>query len=145
MSDENKRKHLQMTQDIIARMGSNSFLLKGWSISLVTAIVGFALTSDLDKDRVSLLTIAAFLITMFWLLDAYYLSQERGYRKLYSIIADKNEVDINFLLSNKGNNTGYNSWSAALISPIFLVFYAPALFLLLITIGHLVGIDVYLK
>ena len=35
---ENKLKHLQMIQGIINRMASNSFALKGWSVTLVAGI-----------------------------------------------------------------------------------------------------------
>ena len=40
---ENKLKHLEMIQGIINRMASNSFALKGWSVTLVAGI--FALSS----------------------------------------------------------------------------------------------------
>jgi hypothetical protein len=34
--------HLQMIQAVITRMGSNSFLLKGWSVTLVAALFALA-------------------------------------------------------------------------------------------------------
>ena len=34
--NENKLKHLEFIQNIITRMNSNSFVIKGWSITLVT-------------------------------------------------------------------------------------------------------------
>lgn len=46
---ENKLKHLEMIQGIINRMASNSFALKGWSVTLVAGI--FALSS---KDASSI-------------------------------------------------------------------------------------------
>ena len=39
---ENKRKHLEFIQSVIARMNSNSFLIKGWSITLVSALFALA-------------------------------------------------------------------------------------------------------
>jgi len=30
---ENKIKHLEMLQNVIARMASNSFIIKGWSVT----------------------------------------------------------------------------------------------------------------
>ena len=48
---ENKLKHLEMIQGIINRMASNSFALKGWSVTLVAGI--FALSS---KDAKKLYT-----------------------------------------------------------------------------------------
>ena len=34
---EKKIKHLEMIQAVIVRMGNNSFLLKGWSVTLISA------------------------------------------------------------------------------------------------------------
>gem|GEM_PF-6654994 len=35
--DENKRKHLDLIQAIITRLSNNSFLIKGWCITLKRA------------------------------------------------------------------------------------------------------------
>jgi hypothetical protein len=48
MNLEPKIAHLGFIQGVITRMGSNSFLLKGWSITLVAAI--FALSAK-DADQ----------------------------------------------------------------------------------------------
>lgn len=73
---ENKLKHLEMIQGIINRMASNSFALKGWSVTLVAGI--FALSSK-DANEIYFL-IAYIPIIVFWFLDAYYLLQERLFR-----------------------------------------------------------------
>jgi hypothetical protein len=39
---------------------------------------------------------------MFWLLDAYYLMQERLYRKLYNRVSSANKNDIDFSMSVQG-------------------------------------------
>ena len=38
---ENKRKHLEFIQDVINRMARNSFMLKGWTVLVVGAIIAF--------------------------------------------------------------------------------------------------------
>ncbi len=40
---EAKLKHLELSQGVINRMAGNSFLLKGWSVTLVSAL--FALSA----------------------------------------------------------------------------------------------------
>jgi len=35
---EKKLKHLEMLQGVINRMANNSFLLKGWSVVLISAL-----------------------------------------------------------------------------------------------------------
>ena len=45
---DNKINHLEMIQGVINRMASNSFMLKGWAVTLAAGI--FALASkDADK------------------------------------------------------------------------------------------------
>lgn len=74
-----KIKYLEMIQNIINRMASNSFMLKGWTTTLVAGI--FVL---FDKRAECIFCfITGIPIIFFWILDAYYLSQERLYRKLY--------------------------------------------------------------
>jgi hypothetical protein len=75
--------HLGFIQGVINRMGANSFLLKGWSITLVAAV--FALSSKDSDQRFVLL--AYFPVIVFWILDAYFLHQERLFRKLYEKVA----------------------------------------------------------
>lgn len=82
MSNE-KLKHLEFIQNIITRMNTNSFQLKGWNITIVSAILAiFAST----KNYYFLLC-AIFPSIIFWFLDTYYLMQERKFRGLYNDVA----------------------------------------------------------
>lgn len=83
MSLESKIAHLGFIQGVITRMGSNSFLLKGWSITLVAAI--FALSAQGANQKFVLL--AYFPVVVFWVLDAFFLHQEKLFRKLYGKVA----------------------------------------------------------
>lgn len=87
MADENKIQHLEMIQDIINRMAHNSFMLKGWTVTLV---VGFfaLLAKDNSKTYFTAIYIPIF---MFWVLDSYYLLQERLYRCLYDKVRQKTD------------------------------------------------------
>jgi len=76
---EDLAKHLEIIQSIITRMATNSFLLKGWTVTLTAAL--FALAA---KDSNLRFVLVALLPAMsFWGLDAYYLRQERLFRNLY--------------------------------------------------------------
>jgi hypothetical protein len=83
MNLEAKIAHLGFIQGVITRMGSNSFLLKGWSVTLVAAI--FALSAK-DADQKFVL-LAYFPVVVFWMLDAFFLHQEKLFRKLYEEVA----------------------------------------------------------
>ena len=76
---ETKVAHLEMIQAVITRMAGNSFLIKGWSVTLVAAL--FALAAA--KTNKSFVYLSYFPAFMFWALDAYFLRQERLFRKLY--------------------------------------------------------------
>jgi hypothetical protein len=90
---------LKMIQAIIARLAGNSFLLKGWTVTLVAGLTAF---SRADSDR-SFALIAVFVVVVFGVLDAYYLALEREYRRLYD--AASAEAD------------GSAEWTLAIRSP----------------------------
>jgi hypothetical protein len=81
---------LKIAQDIIKRMALNSFLIKGWTITLVVATL-------LLKGEKFQSFIAFIPILVFWYLDAYFLWLERLYRRLYDWIA-KNRLNTDEFL-----------------------------------------------
>lgn len=77
--DAGRLKHLEMLQQTITRMANNSFLIKGWSITLISALLAFA-----TKDKISIMAWVALLPWLtFWVLDGYFLHQERLFRQLF--------------------------------------------------------------
>ena len=74
---ENKIKHLEMIEKVIERMASNSFILKGWTVTLVTLV--FTLMSKEGERK--LLLVAAVPDLVFFFLDGYFLQLERKYRQ----------------------------------------------------------------
>jgi hypothetical protein len=69
-----------MVQGVISRMGQNSFNAKTWAVTVMAAIFAFAPTDGPSKTG---LWLALVPFAVFWALDAYYLQQERLFRKLY--------------------------------------------------------------
>lgn len=74
-------KEISLIQEIIKRMASNSFMIKGWTITLVVATL-------LLKGSTYQILIAFIPLISFWFLDSYFLRQERLYRKLYSWVVE---------------------------------------------------------
>ena len=93
--EEKKIKHLEMIQGVINRMASNSFILKGWTVTLVAGLLALAGS----KSEASLFRIACVPIMIFWGLDSYYLLQERLYRSLYVLVCGLSDKDIDFSMS----------------------------------------------
>ncbi len=78
MEDE-KIKHLEFIQLVINRMANNSFMIKGWSITLISGL--FALALNANSPFTAFLPIIPTI--SFWVLDTYYLRQEKLFRQLY--------------------------------------------------------------
>jgi hypothetical protein len=121
--NENKLKHLEFIQNIITRMNANSFAIKGWSVTLVSAL--FALAAD-KADR-SFVIIAYVPVICFWALDAFYLSQERQYRALYGEVAKRIERDTDFNLDASGFNAGNRTWGNCVFSKTLCPFHGTLL------------------
>ena len=79
---EDTAKHLEFIQAVVARMAGNSFLLKGWSVTLVAAVLALAAS----RSSAGLASVALLPALSFWGLDAYYLRQERLFRRLYDAV-----------------------------------------------------------
>lgn len=84
-----KIKHLEMIQLVINRMANNSFLIKGWALTI--SLAGFGLFANNKKEYLFLVFIL-FACLIFWLLDAYYLRQERLFRRLYKDVSSSNKT-----------------------------------------------------
>lgn len=78
MSDA-KLKHLEFLQAAISRMAANSFVIKGWSVTLGTAVLGFSV----KESNWAMALLAIVPTGSFWALDAYYLALERSFRELW--------------------------------------------------------------
>lgn len=120
---EKKIRHLEMIQGVISRMANNSFLLKGWAVTLAAGV--FALSAK-ESNKYYFL-IAYIPIIIFWVLDAYYLMQERMYRALYNKVRDLSEeiIDFSMEVTRKDFFSNENNFLCCLISVSEITFYIP--------------------
>lgn len=127
MMKEDKIRYIELVQSIISRLANNSFLLKGWTITLIAAI--FSLSDKIMKNFTFTIY---FFILIFWILDSYYLYQERLYRDLYNkVIEIRDEYSPLFSLKiDKKRNEKIISFFKSFFSFTEVSFY---LLLLLIT------------
>ncbi len=73
-------KYLDQIQNIITRHNSNSFIIKGWAITLCSGIL--ALAGTFKEPIIAMIGLVPVLI--FWYLDSCYLAQERCFISLYN-------------------------------------------------------------
>jgi hypothetical protein len=92
--DERRVKHLEMIQSVIARLGSGAFVIKGWAVTVASALIGLAVnSSDSDVALVSLVPTLA-----FWGMDMYFLRSERLFRTLHEHVrAGEGDVEPFFM------------------------------------------------
>lgn len=116
-----KLKHLEFIQEAIKRMNTLSFQIKGWCITLVSALNVLAAR---DADHAHMVLIY-WIVPIFWGIDAFYLSKERQYRDLYNVVRLKRDEDIDFDMRTGGVVNPKNVWIAALFSkaewPVYLI------------------------
>ena len=120
---EKKMKHLELIQGVIDRMASNSFMLKGWAVTLVAGIFVLA-----GKDTDKLYFLVAYIpVIVFWWLDAYYLLQERLYRSLYEKVqkTDEDSIDFSLKATKAEFDNKHNCFCSCLFSKTEIGFYLP--------------------
>jgi hypothetical protein len=83
---EIKVKHLEFIQGVITRMNANSFQIKSWAIVIFAALL--VLFAGSGGSKPAYLFVAIVPTFLFWLLDSYYLQQERKFRGIYSDVAE---------------------------------------------------------
>ena len=80
-------KEIDLIQACINRMAQNSFIVKGWTITLITVILAL-LPEKIDLRLLCAIVIVA--TVCFWYLDAFFLRTERLYRWKYEwVIANR--------------------------------------------------------
>jgi len=119
---EDNKKHLDYLQAVITRMNTNSFQIKSMAVTIVAALLAlYASTLNV------LFVFIPILPTMlFWLLDSYYLQQERKFRGVYNNVAGlKSDIAIKVyempIHKFRGGKYSYfNVFRSVTIWPVYL-------------------------
>ena len=137
MSNNDKKeimfKEIDLIQSCITRMAQNSFIVKGWLVTLITVV----LTLLPEKIDFGLLCITcAISILCFWFLDAFFLKTEKLYRMKYEWIiknrmnSDAHMFDLNpynseMWIKKKGKNENFKAPSliSVMVSKTLLPMY----------------------
>ena len=83
---EELHKEIDLIQGCINRMAQDSFLIKGWTVTLFAVVLAL-LPEKVEQTNKFFLGIVMLAISiMFWYLDSFFLATEKNYRKMYSWI-----------------------------------------------------------
>jgi hypothetical protein len=100
-------------------MAGNSFLIKGWCITLVSGLLGLAANGKNPR----FIIVVFFPAFMFWMLDAYYLRQERLFRKKYDEVGQLPEESTYFSMNISTVEKKVDSWLRVAFSKTLFLFY----------------------
>ena len=119
-NDERVVKHLEFIQGVVNRLGANAFPLKGWSMTVLVA--GALLMVRFRPDQPLLALTLLVPVFGFWLLDAYFLWQERLFRAEYDRVRQQDETD--FAMNPMQHKTKpKHSWRSTFFSVTLVIFY----------------------
>lgn len=111
-------KHLEMLQAVVTRLGNGSFLIKGWTMTLAGAFLGFSV----NRSSWKIAAIAIVPLVGFWILDSYYLRQERLFRALYEA-ARKPGTAVELFSMNVAPYKASITWKRVVTSHTMVNFY----------------------
>ncbi|MEI6143079.1 MAG: hypothetical protein WCP85_27625 [Mariniphaga sp.] len=130
--EEDKRQHLEFLQNIITRMNTNSFQLKGLAITLVTALMAIYASTQ----NVIFIFLGMPPTILFWFLDSYYLQQERKFRGVYNDVTGLKDIikirpyEMPIQKYTKKIDKQFSYWNVFLSKPIKWLYLSVIFFLL---------------
>ncbi len=112
--------HLKIIEAVINRLGRNSLWVKTWSLALIVAAATLIATHYVHRPYFSLVLIP--FVVGFWILDGYFLWQERLFRRVYDEVRVQSDTDFQMeLLKHRGKPKC--SWLSAIFSVTLVIFY----------------------
>jgi hypothetical protein len=138
IKNEILHKEIDLIQGVINRMAYNSFLLKGWTVSIIVAVLALTADTLLTNDITFFALILLLPLIAFWYLDAFFLHKEKCYRELYNWVIENRPTtnEHQYSLNYKRFENKVDSTICIMFSETLRVFYG------LIAI-ILIGITIY--
>ena len=110
-----------MIQGIINRLAHDSFLIKGWSMTILAAGMVFIARSGAQYGEA--IVLGFFILAIgFWILDGYFLQQERLFIKVYNEIRKQETTDFEMNHKKHKNEHGCG-WLSSIFSETLAIFY----------------------
>ena len=119
MANEDKVRHLEMIQGIVNRLSTNSFLLKGWSVVSISALIAVAI----DKGNYQFALVALLPSLILWGLDGYFLWHEWAFRQLYDAVRKLDGKKVDFSMDVSAVSLGWQGWIRKTFSKTLIIFH----------------------
>lgn len=125
--------HLSLIQGIISRQAGNSFLIKGWVLTVAVAVFGFAI----DRSNWQIAALGFGPVIVFGWLDAFFFRQERLFRCLYEAVVSSDARVVPFSMNTTPFQNDSTRWRATIKSLPYAVLYTSILVSGLVIVGVL--------
>jgi hypothetical protein len=136
-SGEERLKHLEFVQAVIARHANSSFLVRGWALTVIAAYLAIVAT----RFEPLLAAMALVPLLAFWALDGYFLWQERLFRALYDDVRVSAQ-QVEPMSMSVGAYVPTTTWFGAAGSKTLVLFYGPLAVLdVVLVVAALVAAD----
>lgn len=145
---EELHKEIDLIQGCINRMAQNSFLIKGWTVTLFAVILALLPEKVEQTNKIFLGIVMLAISLMFWYLDSFFLATEKNYREMYSWILQERPKGNRLLLyelnfkeyESKANLTRASMCKVAFSDTLKYFYGIPALISALYLIVQLIQI-----
>ena len=135
ISDPELFKEIDLIQACIERMARNSFLVKGWAITLFVGVLAI-LQKGILENLPLLIVVVIIPFFVFWLLDAFF-------RKLYQWViqmrkagSEEKQYDLNPL---RFKNEAGCSFYSSLFSITLIIFFGIPILAVILASVYLIG------
>lgn len=134
MEKEILHKEIDLIQSCIKRMANNSFLIKGWTLSLIVIVLSLSLKENVNIIFLSFILLIP--ILTFWFLDSFFLQTEKKFRKMHEWVIKNRENSNEYLydLNPKRFDKEVQSRFRIMMSATLWPFYFIPFFVLVVII-----------
>ena len=134
-------KEIDLIQSCINRMAQNSFMIKGWFVSIYAVVLAL-MPKKVDMQLLCITLIVVNLL--FWYLDAFYLRMRKIYRKMYEWVLSArahNNRELMYQLNpklyqNKIDNTE-SIWKVMWSQTLRLFYLVPLIIVFVVLVSHI--------
>ncbi|WP_126944203.1 hypothetical protein [Xanthomonas sp. BRIP62409] len=116
--------YLNIVQGIVARLANSSSVIKGASVTVLSAMLAFSATDGIDLRWWNFLPIGS----VFMIYHAYFLQQERAFIRLYNKAAEKDICeDVSLVIDGRALREVRESYISVLTRPSIIGFHFPVI------------------
>ena len=144
MDNQELYKEIDLIQGCINRMSKNSFMVKGWALTIFMGVITISKMEVINNFWLLACTVLAPYLS-FWMLDAFFLHQERKYRRMYAWVIQerkKGNMEHQYNLNPKRFNADVGCWLQSFLSKTLLLFYGIPTVVIVALIARLIYLGV---